>query len=73
VSGSELAAQACRLRPELKVVFASGYQMSPAAFHKDLIGKSAVVGKPYDDRALASALSSVLASRRAEDGSGASS
>jgi CheY-like chemotaxis protein len=73
VSGSELAAQACRLRPELKVVFASGYQMSPGAFHKDLAGKSTVVGKPYDDQALARALSSVLATSRTKDGSGASS
>ena len=55
--GPELAKQASRLRPELKVLFTSGYTEHPV---KPLEGETRILKKPYRRRDLALMLRSVL-------------
>ena len=52
-SGPELAAKARQLRPDLKVLFMSGYVRDTAAFHEQLERDAHFLGKPFRKEELA--------------------
>jgi CheY-like chemotaxis protein len=58
-SGEELAAEACRRRPDLRVVFASGYDEMPKC-QRDVVGKAIFLRKPYSEERLSRALNSAI-------------
>jgi signal transduction histidine kinase len=60
--GPELAKQASRLRPELKVLFTSGYTEHPIK-SLDGLGDAPILNKPFRRHELASMLRSVLTKR----------
>ncbi|MES1200020.1 MAG: response regulator [Pseudomonadota bacterium] len=47
VSGWELAEQARKLAPALKVLFTSGYPIESLSRHADMPAHAAVINKPY--------------------------
>ena len=57
MSGEEFAARAVERRPDLRVVFASGYEAPDRAAAKGVV----VLPKPYDERSLAAALRAAMA------------
>jgi CheY-like chemotaxis protein len=57
LSGSDLAAQAIGQKPELRIVFASGYDVTPSATRR-----AVVLPKPYNEQALAGALKAAMTS-----------
>ena len=57
--GPELARQALQLRPELKVLFTSGYSQNPVSA-PDAIGDARILTKPFRRRDLAAMLRSAL-------------
>jgi CheY-like chemotaxis protein len=59
-NGQELAEEARRLRPELPVLFATGYSENNENLAKPLLPRAAVVGKPFDLQRLAAALQNLL-------------
>jgi CheY-like chemotaxis protein len=58
--GPELAKQASRLRPELKVLFTSGYTEQPVQPLEGLDGEARILNKPYRRNDLALMLRTVL-------------
>jgi signal transduction histidine kinase/CheY-like chemotaxis protein len=58
--GPELAKQASRLRPELKVLFTSGYSEDPVQSLDGLEGEARLLNKPYRRNELALMLRTVL-------------
>jgi CheY-like chemotaxis protein len=58
--GPELAKQASRLRPELKVLFTSGYTEQPLQPLEGLDGEARILNKPYRRNDLALMLRTVL-------------
>ncbi len=61
LSGSELAAEACRRDPSLRVIFASGHEIGAGAAGGTLFGRAVTVRKPYGEDELADALRQVMA------------
>jgi CheY-like chemotaxis protein len=55
-SGSDLAVEAIRRQPGLRIVFASGYETLPPSAGRDLLAGAVMLSKPYDQEALAHAL-----------------
>ena len=53
MSGPELAAEARRLRPDLKVLFMSGYVRDTVTFHEQLEHDAHFLGKPFRKEDLA--------------------
>jgi CheY-like chemotaxis protein len=53
LSGPELAAKARQLRPDLKVLFMSGYVRDTVAFHEQLERDAHFLGKPFRREELA--------------------
>ena len=53
MSGPELAAEARRLRPDLKVLFMSGYVRDTVSFHEQLERDAHFLGKPFRKEDLA--------------------
>jgi signal transduction histidine kinase/ActR/RegA family two-component response regulator len=67
LSGAELAARAAELRPDLPVVFASGYAETEAL--ERVLGKDTpILRKPFAVADLADLVAATLAERRAEEG-----
>ncbi|HEY6456989.1 MAG TPA: response regulator [Steroidobacteraceae bacterium] len=56
IPGHELAIRALRLRPGLRIVFASGHASSPKAAAQSELEWAIFLQKPYDDKQLAAAL-----------------
>jgi PAS domain S-box-containing protein len=63
MNGRELAEKLLHLRPELKVLFSSGYTENVIAHHGVVDEHVAFIGKPYSVQALAAKIREVLASR----------
>jgi PAS domain S-box-containing protein len=61
MSGEELAALAAKERPALRVVFATGYELSARAAGPDAVQGAVVLQKPYDERSIAAALKAAMA------------
>jgi signal transduction histidine kinase/DNA-binding response OmpR family regulator len=56
MSGGRLAAEACRLKPELKVIFATGADGMPSGEGELAAERAVMLSKPYDPRSLDAAL-----------------
>jgi len=67
MSGEDLAALAVERRPDLRVVFATGYEMRTRAGRADAVPDAVVLQKPYDEKSIARALMTAMSS----SGSGA--
>jgi len=63
MNGRELAEKLLHLRPELKVLFSSGYTENVIAHHGVVDEHVAFIGKPYSVQALAAKIREVLTSR----------
>jgi signal transduction histidine kinase/DNA-binding response OmpR family regulator len=64
MSGGRLAAEACRLKPELRVIFATGADGMPSGEGELAAERAVMLHKPYDPRSLDAALR-VAGERRA--------
>jgi CheY-like chemotaxis protein len=64
MSGSELAARVLALRPEIKVLFTSGYTENAISHHGILDAGVNFIAKPYVPHALAQKIRQVLGSDR---------
>lgn len=64
MSGIELAKEARRRRPDIRVVFASGRRMLPSERDDTLLGDAVELMKPYDPRTLGAALRAASACPR---------
>lgn len=60
MSGIEMAAQARRMRPDLKVLFTTGYIDGSVAGHGDFAGGAELIDKPYRKAVLAEKIAGVL-------------
>jgi len=60
MSGRELAERLLRLRPEIKVLFTSGYTEDVIVHHGVLEEKINFIGKPYSMQTLAAKIRNVL-------------
>jgi CheY-like chemotaxis protein len=60
MSGIELAAEAVRRKPGLRVVFASGYDVGLGSMTSDVRARAAVLQKPYSEQDMGTALRSVM-------------
>ena len=60
MSGPELAREARRIRPALKVLFMSGHVRDTAAFREQLERDARFIGKPFKRQDLAEALRATL-------------
>jgi DNA-binding NtrC family response regulator len=58
--GPQLAAQALRLRPDLRVLYTSGYSEHPVASPKQLGPNVQMLNKPFRRQQLAATLRSAL-------------
>jgi DNA-binding LytR/AlgR family response regulator len=56
VSGEEVAARAVKRRPNLAVIFATGYGELPDAIRRDELRRAVMLQKPYDDQKIAASL-----------------
>jgi PAS domain S-box-containing protein len=61
VSGDELAEQAVKRYPGLRIVFASGYDAPPKA-HREGLSKAVMLRKPYDEQSIAHAVLQAMSS-----------
>ena len=62
--GDELAARAVRLHPDLRVIFASGYEALRKGGGAEELAHAVLLRKPYDERSIAEALSATIASSK---------
>ena len=62
--GDELAARAVRLHPDLRVIFASGYDAVWNTGAGEHLTRAVLLRKPYDERSIAEALSAATASSK---------
>jgi PAS domain S-box-containing protein len=60
MSGIDLAAEAVRRKPDLRVVFATGYDIGLTSMTDEVRARSAALQKPYSEQDLAAALKSVI-------------
>ena len=60
INGRELAQQALRLRPQLKILLTSGYSEKSAASHDGVSVMLSILSKPYGRKQLASAIRGAL-------------
>ena len=60
LNGKRLAVEACRLRPELKVLFTSGFPNAPEFQNLQAASDDALLAKPYRLQELGQALRAVL-------------
>ena len=56
MSGEELAQRAAERRPDLRVVYATGYELSARARGPDGVAGAVVLQKPYDQKSIDAAL-----------------
>ena len=56
LGGEELAARAIGQQPDLRVVFASGYEAIPNRADQEKLAGAVLLRKPYDERSVADAL-----------------
>ncbi len=67
MGGDELAARAVRRQPELRTIFASGYETLPNASTRELTS-AVLLRKPYDEQHIADALKAALTPKASEAG-----
>jgi len=60
MSGIDLAAEAMRRKPQLRVVFASGYQIGLASMAPETRARAMALQKPYSEQDLGAALKAVM-------------
>jgi FixJ family two-component response regulator len=58
--GNELAAMACQRQPDLRILFASGYESVPGSTGSGYELQARFIQKPYDEPALVEALEALL-------------
>jgi signal transduction histidine kinase/DNA-binding response OmpR family regulator len=60
IGGDELAVQAIARQPELRVVFASGYEVLPKREGREELAGAVLLQKPYNERGIVDALDAVM-------------
>lgn len=66
-SGEDVARRAVKQHPELRVIFATGYDTPPDATRKDGLQSTVMLKKPYDVSEIAAALQSATSPASTRD------